>query len=176
MAQGPSAAIAKSSRHQKIIGDFGEHLVMNWLSRSGYEVVGVDHTGIDVIAYQPGSGRRLGISVKSRTRIPTTENSAVSLFSFSGKKDIAKRNSMLSACKAFDCEPWIAVYVECGSKADLHMTRLAHYDARYRRAGRKTQVWTMSRRAREQYTRDPAVMHVSIAFDAEHWPGCRTRG
>ena len=27
--------ISKSTRHQKIIGEFGEHLICNWLSRSG---------------------------------------------------------------------------------------------------------------------------------------------
>jgi len=28
----------KSSSHQKIIGKFGENLICNWLSRSGFEV------------------------------------------------------------------------------------------------------------------------------------------
>ncbi len=45
--------IDKSTRHQKIIGEFGEHLICNWLSRSGFEVTIVDHTGIDIIAYDP---------------------------------------------------------------------------------------------------------------------------
>jgi len=45
--------IEKSTRHQKIIGDFGENLICNWLSRSGFEVSIVDHTGIDIIAYNP---------------------------------------------------------------------------------------------------------------------------
>lgn len=35
--------IRKGSRHQKVIGDFGENLICNWLSRSGFEVVLVDH-------------------------------------------------------------------------------------------------------------------------------------
>jgi len=30
--------IEKSSRHQKIIGDLGENIICNWLSRSGFEV------------------------------------------------------------------------------------------------------------------------------------------
>jgi len=46
-------SIEKSTRHQKIIGAFGEHFLCNWLSRSGFEVSIVDHTGIDLIAYNP---------------------------------------------------------------------------------------------------------------------------
>ena len=45
--------IIKSPRHQKIIGNFGESLICNWLSRSGFEVAVVDHTGIDIVAYNP---------------------------------------------------------------------------------------------------------------------------
>jgi hypothetical protein len=37
--------IDKSSRHSKIIGEFGEPFLCNWLSRSGFEVAVVDHTG-----------------------------------------------------------------------------------------------------------------------------------
>ena len=58
--------ITKSTRHQKIIGDYGEMLICNWMSRSGFEVTVVDHTGIDIIAYNPNTKERLGITVKSR--------------------------------------------------------------------------------------------------------------
>jgi hypothetical protein len=50
--------IVKSSRHQKIIGNLGEDLLCNWLSRSGFEVTVVDHTGIDVVAYVKDLGLR----------------------------------------------------------------------------------------------------------------------
>ena len=53
--------IRKSTRHQKIIGQFGESLICNWLSRSNFEVSIVDHTGIDIIAYNRKSGKRLGV-------------------------------------------------------------------------------------------------------------------
>lgn len=48
--------IIKSTRHQKIIGNFGENIICNWLSRSGFEVTVVDHTGIDIVAYNPSEG------------------------------------------------------------------------------------------------------------------------
>lgn len=62
----PLIGIEKSTRHHQIVGRFGEHCVCNWLSRSGFEVCIVDHTGMDVIAYHPVSKERLGITVKSR--------------------------------------------------------------------------------------------------------------
>jgi hypothetical protein len=60
--------ITKGNRFAKIIGNFGESAVCNWLSRSGFDVALVDHTGIDIVAYRPVTGERLGISVKARTR------------------------------------------------------------------------------------------------------------
>ncbi len=62
--------INKSTRHGKTIGNFGESLICNYLSRSGFEVTLVDHTGIDVIAYDPSTRDRLGVTIKSRTREP----------------------------------------------------------------------------------------------------------
>ena len=74
--------IIKSSRHQKIIGDFGENLICNWLSRSGFEVTLVDHTGIDIIAYNPSTNQRFGITVRSRTRTAGKEENSVNIFSY----------------------------------------------------------------------------------------------
>ncbi|MEJ5273923.1 MAG: hypothetical protein WH035_07315 [Spirochaetota bacterium] len=41
--------IDKSSRHSKIIGNFSENLLCNFLSRSGFEVTTIDHTGLNII-------------------------------------------------------------------------------------------------------------------------------
>jgi len=105
--------INKSSRHPKIVGDLGEQLVCNWLSRSGWEVVPVDHTGIDLIAYHRTSGKRIGITVKSRTRVAGTERDTVNIF----KKSKNDRQKVLQACKDFACEPWIAIYESNGVKS-----------------------------------------------------------
>jgi len=99
--------VTKSSRHRAIIGHFGEHLICNWLSRSGFEVAIVDHTGIDVVAFNPSNGERLGISVKSRTRNAGSQNTSVNLLT--KEKD---REKIVDACNAFACLPWIAIYVE----------------------------------------------------------------
>src|SRR5258708_37212280 len=102
--------IEKSTRHSKIIGEFGEALLCNWLSRSGFEVTFVDHTGLDVIAYHRSTGRRLGITVKSRTRGAGRESASVNIFF--NRKGPGDRAKLLEACTAFACEPWVAVYVE----------------------------------------------------------------
>jgi len=163
-----SIDIEKSSRHQKIIGDLGENLVCNWLSRSGFEVTIVDHTGIDIIAYNPRTKERLGITVKSRTRNPGKEGTSVNLFSYrKGKND---RQKLIDACRAFCCEPWIAVYVEATDHADLYLTSLKNYDAKYR--GNKKRVvdkWKMRPKNRAAYEKDDEIMHLHIKFESGNW-------
>jgi len=39
-----------SSNHAKLTGEFGEHLVLYWLSKNGYESVHAQYVGIDIIA------------------------------------------------------------------------------------------------------------------------------
>jgi hypothetical protein len=160
--------IEKSTRHQKIIGDFGESVLLNWLSRSGFEVCLVDHTGLDVIAYLPATNKRLGITVKSRTRNVGKEKNHVNLLSYQkGKND---RQKLLDACKAFACEPYLAVYVETLDSSDLYVTSLAHYDQNYRsKEGRALDDWKMGKKYTEQYDKDPEAKHVRMAFQTTNW-------
>jgi hypothetical protein len=160
--------IEKGTRHQKIIGDFGEAILANWLSRSGFEVCLVDHTGIDVIAYHPATKKRLGISVKSRTRNIGKENTHVNMLSYQkGKND---RQKLLNACEAFGCDPWLAVYVETSESADLFLTSLGHYDDKYRgREGRALDDWKMGKKYTDEYDKDMEVKHVRMAFRTTNW-------
>jgi Holliday junction resolvase-like predicted endonuclease len=157
--------IDKSSRHRHIVGRFGEYLVCNWLSRSGFEVCIVDHTGLDVIAYHPRRKQRLGITVKARTRSPGTEKGSVYIFR-AAKDD---RQKLLDACKAFSCEPWIAIYAECDAHADLFLTSLANYDQKYRVSERAVDGWTMREKRIGEYGADSEVRHIRIEFTAAHW-------
>lgn len=155
--------IIKSSRHQKIIGDFGENLTCNWLSRSGFEVALVDHTGIDILAFNPITKKRLGITVKSRTRSIGTEEDSVNIFKNNDRK------KLLDACKAFACEPWIAVYVETLEYADVYITSLENYDTRYQGKGARINDWKMGKKYKKLYDNDSDVKHIKIEFKALNW-------
>ena len=160
--------IVKSSRHQKIIGNFGENLICNWLSRSGFEVTIVDHTGMDIIAYNPATKRRLGITVKSRTRNVGKEETTVNIFSRQKGKD--DRQKLIAACEAFSCEPWIGVYVETSKSADVYLTSLNNYDSKYlSKAGKAIDDWKMGRKDRERCEIDPDVKHIRIEFHDTNW-------
>lgn len=160
--------IKKSTRHQRIIGKFGENLICNWLSRSGFEVTIVDHTGIDIIAYNPHTKQRLGITVKSRTRDKGTEHTPVNILSYQkGKND---RQKLLDACESFACEPWIAVYVETLESADVYLTSLKNYDEKYRgSAGKAIDDWKMRDKDKEQYKKDLGIKHIRIEFNISKW-------
>jgi Holliday junction resolvase-like predicted endonuclease len=158
--------INKSSRHAKIVGDLGEQFVCNWLSRSGWEVVLVDHTGIDIIAYHRKSGKRIGITVKSRTRTAGTEKDTVNIFNT--KKD--DRRKVLQACEYFACEPWIAIYVEKSDSADLFLTSLNNYDEKYQLNGdRAIEDWKMGEKYLQKYALDPNIHYLRLKVESHNW-------
>jgi hypothetical protein len=160
--------IIKSTRHAKIIGDFGENLICNWLSRSGFEVVIVDHTGIDIVAYHPQTKQRLGITIKSLTRTIGKETESVNLFSYqNGKNDC---QIVMDACQAFACEPWIGVYVEATKYGELYFTSLENYQKNYRvRIGKAIDDWKMTLAYREKYKEDKLVKYIRIEFQSTNW-------
>lgn len=155
--------ITKSSRHSKIVGNFGEHLVLNWLSRSGFEASIIDHTGADIVAYHKILKRRLVISVKSRTRTEGTESDSVYLL-----RKTEDRQKLLDACEAFNAEAWLAIYVECGQAADLFLTSLENYDKKYHKIA-TTKSWMMTVAALGKYKDDPEIKHIHIEFTPITW-------
>jgi len=162
-----SLKVEKGTRHTKIVGIFGEYVVCNWLSRSGYEASVIDHTGMDLIAYDPKTRRRLGITVKSRTRGSGKETASVNIF----KNKHQDREKLLKACKAFGCDPWIAVYVECEKDAELYLISLAHYDGTYRsKKKRVVDAWSMSQKSKQEYDLDLEVASIHSTFEHRMWP------
>jgi hypothetical protein len=160
--------IVKSTRHQKIIGNFRESFICNWLSRSGFEVALIDHTGLDIVAYNPSNKKRLGITVKSRTRFAGQESSSVNILS--NRKNKNDRGKLLDACKSFACDPWIGIYVKASTFADLFLTSLKNYDAKYRRKKNlKIDAWKMTKYDLYRYDKDKNVMHIIINFSINNW-------
>jgi len=160
--------IEKGSRHSKIIGAFGEAFLCNWLSRSGFEVTIVDHTGLDLIAYHRATGRRLGITVKSRTRDVGKETESVNVF-FNRKKP-SDRDKLLEACKAFACHPWVAVYVETARSADLYLMSLEHFDQAYcPNKSCAIDALKMGGKQKSVYDMDKDVQHIYVEFRASNW-------
>ena len=139
----------------------------NFLSRSGFEVALVDHTGIDMIAYHKSSERRLGISVKSRTLKDGNKARAVKLFK--AEEEEAEIRKFKDACAWFKCEEWIAVYFEWDDHAKLNLTSLKHYLDEYVPQGRNASKWSMSKERTEKYENDPRVFHMALTFDITNW-------
>jgi Holliday junction resolvase-like predicted endonuclease len=147
----------KSSRHAKITGNFGEALILYWLSKRGFECAHVDHTGIDLIARRPSSEEVLGISVKCRSRTATREETGVNLL----HKDDEKIDS---ACRAFHCVPYVAVVVDQGSIVRGYLTTLRHAREHY-----PGQSWRMSPPMMQRYKNDPNIESFELASQAGNW-------
>ncbi len=162
-----SLKVEKGTRHTKIVGIFGEYVVCNWLSRSGFEASVIDHTGMDLIAYDPRTNRRLGITVKSRTRDSGKETASVNIF----QNTHQDREKLKQACKTFGCDPWIALYVECEKDAELYLLSLAHYDSKYRsKMKRVVDAWSMSQKSKKEYDLDSEVACIHSTFAYKMWP------
>lgn len=147
----------KSSRHSKITGNFGEALILYWLSKRGFECADVDHTGIDLIARRPSSEEVLGISVKCRSRNEGTEETGVNLL----HKDDEK---VEAACRAFQCVPYIAVVVDQGDNVRGYLTSLRHLRTEY-----PGQQWRMSSSMIQRYRTDPNIDYFELASAGGNW-------
>jgi hypothetical protein len=153
--------LTKSTRHSKITGDFGESIVLYLLSRHGFECAKVDHTGIDLIARRPNSDEILGISVKSRSRQPGTENSHVSL----PHEGFVKARA---ACDAFRCVPYVAMVVDAGEKIRVLLLSLHHLQ-KLCPGGKRVISWPMSEPFLKKYYADLQINIFEFSAHAQKW-------
>jgi len=151
----------KSSRHSKITGDFGEALLLYWLSKDGFECATVDHTGIDLIARNPHSDELMGISVKSRSRDPGKEHNYLRI-------DNSNIEKMEAACEAFGCQPYIGVVIDAGNRIRVFLTSLDHL-IEIHPPGETSIGWLMTRKWLTQYSEDDQIMCFSLAITTERW-------
>ena len=153
--------ISKSTRHAKITGDFGEILVLYWLSKYGFECALIDHTGIDIIARNPDSHEIMGISVKSRCRGEGTEGDYVSIPNDNFDKAEA-------ACYNFGCIPYFAIVVDAVETIRGFILPMARLLRIYPK-GKSALGWKMSKRHLEQYAQDPDIKTFEFAAKTMKW-------
>ncbi|HUT25271.1 MAG TPA: hypothetical protein VM492_13080 [Sumerlaeia bacterium] len=153
--------INKSTRHAKITGDFGETLILYWLSKYGFECAPVDHTGIDIIARNPDTREIMGISVKSRSRSEGAEDEYVHI----PNENFAKAEA---ACAAFGCVPYFAIVVDAGDTIRgflLSMRRLLTMFPRRKTAS----GWKMKDTHLKTYAEDPEIMAFEFKTKTTRW-------
>jgi Holliday junction resolvase-like predicted endonuclease len=153
--------IDKSTRHAKITGDFGETLVLYWLSKYGFECAPVDHTGIDIIARNPHTQELMGISVKSRSRTESSEEDYISIPNDNFDKTQA-------ACKSFGCHPYFAFVVDGGNTIRgfiLPMDTLLDLFPK----GKTASGWKMSERYLRQYESNQHIMAFEFKTKTTNW-------
>lgn len=151
----------KSTRHSKITGDFGESLVLYWLSKHGFECACVDHTGIDLIAKNPYTDEVMGISVKSRSRDPGKETAYVNIPNDNLDK-------VRSACEAFGCVPYFAIVVDAADLIRVFITSLDHLAELFPPA--KISIgWKMKSSHLERYYSDPRIMIFELSTTTRRW-------
>ncbi len=158
----------KSSRHSKITGDFGEMLVVYWLSKHGIEAGRFDHTGIDIVAANPYTSKTMGISVKSRSRSPGTESEALLI----KRKDLRKAEA---SCAPFNWEPYFALVVDAGP-----LMRCFLLSAEYLEEMFPTHVvtlnWKMDSTNLLSYYDDPNIVVFEMQTRTVRWLGGENQG
>jgi Holliday junction resolvase-like predicted endonuclease len=153
--------ISKSTRHAKITGDFGESLILYWLSKYGFECAKVDHTGIDLIARNPHNEEVMGISVKSRSRIRGKESTYIRIPNDNFSKAEA-------ACKAFGCIPYFAFVVDAADFIRAFLLPLKHLlKLSPMRKGGVT--WKMTKSSIDGYYSDPTIMIFELQSQTLNW-------
>ena len=134
--------LQKSSRHSKIAGDFGEMLVLYYLSGYGFECACIDHTGIDLLAWPKAEEKPWGISVKTASRVERRKNEARTL---SGSDiEAAER-----ACMTFHAKPYLAIVHD---KIDSVYVLLCSIEKLKKdNVGRKTFRFSFNKEDRKRY-------------------------
>jgi hypothetical protein len=146
----------KSTRHSKITGDFAEALVLYWLSKDGYECARIDHTGIDLIASK--GGKRIGISVKCRSRFDGTERVSINLPTDGFEK-------ARQACIAFGCTPYYAMVIDGGKVVRCFLLSLDSLEGYITgKVGNPTRYWQMTDSFVGRYRTDRAIRWFEMSW------------
>ena len=155
--------INKSSMHSRITGDFAERLVLYWLSKYGFESMYVDHVGIDLVAKNPKTNEKMGISVKSRSRSDTAKKGE----HLNIGKYVETKNKILKACKAFDLVPYFAIVVDEGNEIMLYIISLEKFIKIS--PPKKILSWKMQKKWKDLYEKDEEIKVVKFEHKILNW-------
>jgi len=155
--------IKKSPRHSKITGNFGENLILYWLSKYNFECANVDHTGIDIIARNTHTKELMGISVKSRSRSEGTESESLNI----NNKNFDKAKK---ACKSFGCVPYFAIVIDAKDKIYcfiLSMKKLLEILP----PKKNVLYWKMGKDSLDEYYKDSEIKMFEFTYNNKklHW-------
>jgi Holliday junction resolvase-like predicted endonuclease len=153
--------ISKSTRHSKITGTFGEELLLYWLSKHGFECASVDHTGIDLIARNPHTAERMGISVKSRSRTLGTEEDYISI-----PRD--NFDKVQRACDAFGCVPYFGIVADAADVIRVFVLSMAHLLQLFP-CGERISAWKMTKQHLDRYYADPEIIIFELTTRTHNW-------
>jgi hypothetical protein len=159
----------KGERHSKITGTFNENLLLYFLSKTQYEPVLVDYTGIDIVAYNKATKRRLGISVKSRSKTmerPKSEGLTINATEY---------EKINRSCVFFDCEPWICFIIDRpidNSQGEIFLFLFPLDVALEYYPGFKTKKqvsFTLIEKKMNSYNNDERILKMNFNYSNTHW-------
>lgn len=127
-----------SSNHAHITGDFAEHLILYWLSKNGYECIHLRHVGVDIIASK--NGKRIGISVKSRSRKEGQVD-----YSLTMTKPLNHIEKVKQTCSNFGCEEYFAFVMDQEGKITVVITPLKVIKECYNVSTKSSQDWNIKK-------------------------------
>lgn len=155
------AEIMKSSHHSKITGNFGELLVLYWLSKHGFECVLVDHVGLDIIARNRHTDELMGISVKSSSR----KKKAVST-----PLNIPKKNNtkLKKACQTFGCNPYFAIVIDEADTITTYILSKSLLEELYPN-GQKIIAWMMNETWKKKYEANKEIKIFRFKTETLNW-------
>jgi hypothetical protein len=147
----------KSSRHNIVLGDMGEHLIQYQLSKLGYECAIIDGIGIDLQALPPSGDRTMGISCEARN----TESEGKT--NGGENKDLNTPNTKIKkiqdTCERWRLDPYMGFYIDKkdGRRVALLMS-LNHY-LKICPPRKSVSRLSLTDKALDSYKNDPKIIH-----------------
>ena len=151
----------KSSRHSKIAGDFGEMLVLYYLSRYGFECARIDHTGIDLLARSAKESRPRGITVKTASRIDARKGKP-------SRQPLSLLEEATRACVPFNADPYLAIVFDGIERMCILLQSVE--DIRREHAGSKTLSFSFKDADCARYTQpDFTGLFIKLSVSLCSW-------